>query len=121
MLNFLGFQIRPEKYLREGHIQILPTSFEGMPKTLLEGAACGLVTLTTKESGFPILEHINGFYIEKKNTAEYAKKLILLASDPKLLKIMSKNSETYVKNFFTWDQFKSRFISAIHSDLHYQI
>ena len=112
-IRFLGFQKYPEKYLSTSHIQILPTLFEGMAKTLIEGSACGLVTLTTKNSGFPILDGINGFYIDRENIDEYAKKLTLLASDRKLLNFMGKKSEQYVKQYLTWEQFQQKFISGI--------
>ena len=112
-IKFLGHLKNPEKILKTCSIQILPTRMEGMAKSLIEGAACGLITLSTKESGFPILEGITGYYIKRDDINNTAKKIKFLYQNPRKLKEMSKNSHDFVIKNLTWNMFRFRFISAI--------
>ena len=116
-VHILGHLKNPEKILKTCSIQILPTRMEGMAKSLIEGAACGLITLSTKESGFPILEGITGYYIKRDDINNTAKKIKFLYQNPRKLKEMSKNSHDFVVKNLTWNMFRFRFIDAIENFL----
>ena len=47
-VRFFGEVSRPEEFLREGHIYMLLSRFEGMPNTLLEALSVGLPVISTE-------------------------------------------------------------------------
>jgi glycosyltransferase involved in cell wall biosynthesis len=108
-----GFSSVPEGLLKQCHVQILPTLFEGMAKSLVEGAACGLVTIATRESGFPITEGEVGYYCQRDDIDDMAAKIIFLAQNPNEWKRMSENSVNFIHKNMTWDIFRLNFIKAI--------
>jgi glycosyltransferase involved in cell wall biosynthesis len=111
---FKGFSDSPEELLKQCHVQILPTLFEGMAKSLVEGAACGLVTITTRESGFPISEGEVGYYCQRNDIDDIAGKIIFLAHNPNEWDRMSQNSVRFIHKNMTWNLFRENFIKAIH-------
>ncbi len=112
-VTFWGHHDHPEKCLKQCHVQILPSRNEGMAKSLVEGAACGLVTLATREAGFPIQEGVTGFVIERDDTDDIAARLCELAEDPQRCRDMGRAASDYVKHNLTWEMFYSRFTQAI--------
>lgn len=111
-IHFFGHRNDAETLLPQCHVQLLPTRREGMAKSLVEGAACGLVTLTTPESGFPVQEGETGFYISRDDIEGTATRLCQLASQPDLWLHMSKQSAEFVRDNLTWDVFRVRFLGA---------
>lgn len=112
-IRFFGFRSDPETLLQQCHVQILPSRQEGMAKSLVEGAACGLVTLATEQSGFPLVEGETGYYIERENTAQVAQYLRALAADAQAWQAMSHKSSAYVKQNLTWPKFRQQFVAAL--------
>ena len=63
VIKFYGEVSHPEEFLREGHLYLLLSRFEGMPNTLLEALNVGLPAIATevgdlsilKESGAPFV------------------------------------------------------------------
>lgn len=113
--RIFGHRNDAEKLLPQCHVQLLPTRREGMAKSLLEGAACGLVTITTIESGFPVLEGGTGFIIKRDDIAGIAMLLRQLAEQPEKWGRMSRQSADFVLNNLTWEKFRMRFLDAFHS------
>ena len=111
--KLMGHRNDPEKFLPQCHVQILPTRLEGMAKSLVEGAACGLVTLTTEESGFPVIDGETGFFIKRDDIQGMAEKLRDLASDPERLSYMNRQSAEYVRAQLTWPMFRERFLNVV--------
>lgn len=108
-----GFSKTPEVWLQQCHVQILPTRLEGMAKSLVEGAACGLVTVTTRESGFPVVEEETGFYVGRENIRQMSARLRFLADNPAELQRMARKSSEFVGSNLTWPIFRNRFIAAL--------
>jgi len=111
--RLFGHRSDPETLLVQCHVQILPSEMEGMAKTLVEGAACGCVTLSTPESGFPIEEGKTGYHISRSDTQAIATRLRELADNPKFLEEMSRNSVAFIESNLTWNAFHKRFIDAL--------
>lgn len=111
--RLFGHRNDAENLLPQCHVQILPTAAEGMAKTLVEGAACGCVSIVTKESGFPVIEGKTGFLVERSNTDEMARLLKLLAADRNALKTMRQHASEFVRSHLSWDCFASKFVSAV--------
>jgi glycosyltransferase involved in cell wall biosynthesis len=84
-----------------------------MAKTLIEGAACGCVSLVTRETGFPLSEGKTGYYIERNDTDEIAKRLTFLASADCNLDEMAKESAAFVQSMLNWGQFRQRFLETV--------
>lgn len=116
-VTFWDHQAHPEKLLTQCHVQILPSSDEGMAKSLVEGAACGLATLATRESGFPIREGVTGYTINRDNTQDIAARLRELAANRQLCNNMGKSGAEYVRKHLTWEKFRSRFTMEITSHI----
>jgi glycosyltransferase involved in cell wall biosynthesis len=110
-----GHRNDAEKLLSQCHVQLLPTRREGMAKSLIEGAACGLVTLTTLEAGFPVQEGETGYFINRDDIDGIAVRLRQLAEQPEMWKHMSQQSANFVCNNLTWEKFRSRFLDTFHS------
>ena len=116
-VTFWGHQAHPEKLLTQCHVQILPSCDEGMAKSLVEGAACGLATLATRESGFPIQDGVTGYTINRDDTQDIAARLHELATNRQLCKKMGESGAEYVQNHLTWEKFRSRFMMEITSHI----
>jgi ADP-heptose:LPS heptosyltransferase/glycosyltransferase involved in cell wall biosynthesis len=111
--RLFGHRNDPETLLPQCHVQILPSALEGMAKTLIEGAACGCVSLVTRETGFPLSEGKTGYYIERNDTDEIAKRLTFLASADCNLDEMAKESAAFVQSMLNWGQFRQRFLETV--------
>ena len=94
---------------------------EGMAKTLVEGAACGCVSLVTRESGFPVLEGKTGFYIERSDTDLIARILKRLASDRSALGKMHEDAADFVKHNLSWECFSEKFLIEVESSVGRQL
>lgn len=116
--TMFGFVKDAERLLSQCHVQILPSRQEGMAKSLVEGAACGLVTLATRETGFPIIDGVTGYYVDREDIDGMARHLRELANDSELLSRMSLQSAEFVNDNLTWSMFHKRFIKAIETHVH---
>ena len=74
----------PVSFYAQASVFVLPSYYrEGLPRTILEGMACGRPIITTDWTGCrePIEDGVNGFLVPIKNPKELAKKMYLLATD----------------------------------------
>jgi len=116
-VRILGHLNNPENFLKKCSIQLLPSRLEGMAKSLIEGAACGLITLSTLEAGFPILDGETGYYINRDNVKDISDKIKFLYKHPKKMDVMRKKSREFVMKNYTWPMFRIRFINAVEKSL----
>lgn len=79
---------KKEKYLKECNIFVLPTYFEGMPVSLLEGMAYGCACVATNVGGIPhmVLPEETGLLIPPKDTKALKDALGKMLEDTKLQK-----------------------------------
>ena len=112
-VKFWGFIQNPENLLQKCHVQVLLSRSEGMAKSLIEGAACGLVTITTVQSGFPVQEGETGFFVEREDSKKISELLRYLQSKSSLRESMSKKSRQYVEKNLSWDIFRKRFLAVV--------
>lgn len=79
------------KYLRESHLFVLPTSSEGLPRSIIEAMASGLPCLSSPVDGVPELLD-NDCLIKYDDLYEYAKKIeYLLSNWNTMIKISNQN------------------------------
>jgi len=79
IVQFTGWLTGYPKYkvLEQCGMMLLPSHSEGMPISLLEGMACGLVIVTRPVGGIPaiIVDGKNGFLIESLNPDDFSDKI----------------------------------------------
>lgn len=74
----------PVSFYSQSSVFVLPSYYrEGLPRTILEGIACGRPIITTNWTGCrePIEDGVNGFLVPIKSPKELAKKMYRLAVD----------------------------------------
>ncbi len=89
---------------RENHVCLLPSrGGEGLPRTLLEGAACGRAIVTTDVPGCRTLvrDGLEGRVVPVNDAPALADALVALASDPETVIRMGAAARTRVLTGFT--------------------
>lgn len=112
-IRWLGFQKDILPFLRKCDAQILLSRREGMAKSLLEGASCGLATITTKDSGFPIKDGKNGFLVEREDTVRTADLIRSLHQNRALCHEIGMEGRKTVVADYSWNAFQKRFLEAV--------
>lgn len=89
--------------LSEASIACLPSYREGLPKSLLEAAACGLAIVTTDAPGCRdvVVDGGNGFLVPVRNVEALATALKKLMLDPVLRARMGARSRVRAKEEFS--------------------
>ena len=95
----------------------MPSYREGLPRSLIEAAACGRPIVTTDVPGCrEIVEHeVNGYLVPARNANALAEALTKLISDPSLRKIMGSRSRKIVANNFSIEKFISESFEVYRS------
>jgi glycosyltransferase involved in cell wall biosynthesis len=89
---------------REHHVCCLPSrGGEGLPRTLLEGAACGRALVTTDVPGCRVLvrDGVEGILVPPNDPAALADAFATLAADPLLVARMGEAARTRILGGFT--------------------
>jgi glycosyltransferase involved in cell wall biosynthesis len=89
---------------RDHHVCCLPSrGGEGLPRTLLEGAACGRAVLTTDVPGCRALvrDGVEGLVVAPNDAGALADALVALAGDPARVARMGEAARTRVLDGFT--------------------
>lgn len=74
---------------------------EGVPTTIMEAMASGLVVVASNSGGIPHLvkDGINGFLCEEKNISQLAQRITLLLTDNEMYDKLCRNSVERIKEF----------------------
>ncbi len=102
-IKWLGHQDNMKQILEIAHIIVLPSYYkEGLPKSLIEGAAIGRPIITTDSIGCrdTVIDSYNGYIIPIKDSKSLAEKLKILIDDKKLRKQMGINSRKFAEDNF---------------------
>lgn len=89
--------------LQAAHIACLPSAYgEGLPKSLLEAAACGLPIVTTDAPGCRevVRDGVNGFLVPVRDAAALAAALGKLIGDASLRRSMGEQSRVRAETEF---------------------
>lgn len=78
-----GFSSKVDAIIPQSHIMVLPSYREGLPKSLLEAAACGRAVITTDAPGCrdAITPNVTGLLVKPKNPSELASAIITLVKN----------------------------------------
>ena len=91
---------------KQANIVVLPSYREGLPKVLLEAAACGLPIVTTDVPGCReiVINEKNGLLVPAKNAQALAKAINRLINSPELCKQMGEKGREMVEKEFSLDK-----------------
>ena len=95
VINWLGHRDDMPNLLQQVDIAVLPSYYhEGVPRFLLEAAACGLPLVATDIEGCRVVvrEGVNGFLVPPRNPTALADALERLLQDPSLRRRMGQAS-----------------------------
>jgi glycosyltransferase involved in cell wall biosynthesis len=101
---FLGYRKDISTLYSQSNIVCLPSYYgEGLPKGLIEAAACGRAIITTDMPGCrdAIISDITGILVEPKDEISLADAIELIINDPVLRKSMGKAGRKLAKEAFT--------------------
>jgi glycosyltransferase involved in cell wall biosynthesis len=101
-IEWLGHQDNIAELLQQAHIACLPSYREGLPKALLEAAACGLPIVTTNVPGCReiVTDQHNGFLVPARNASALAAAIDKLIKDPGLRRTMGSHSRALAYKAF---------------------
>ena len=92
-ITFSGFTNTPNKVLENSHILVLPSYYgEGLPKTLIEGSACGRAIITTDHPGCrdAIIPNKTGLLVPVRDEVQLSKAIYFLLENSEVRKEMGK-------------------------------
>ena len=103
IINWMGWINNIESVLKETDILCLPSYREGLPKSLIEGAAFGLPIITTNTVGCRdvVEDGVNGYLVPIKNIDKLASKLSKLIKSRNLREKMGKESHKIALSKFS--------------------
>lgn len=91
--------------LNKARIFILPSFYEGHPKTLLEAMSCGLPVIGTNVSGIRgVIKHGYNGWLCDTGVKDIRKAIKYLLSNPKLCKTLGKNARQYILDNVSLDR-----------------
>jgi glycosyltransferase involved in cell wall biosynthesis len=105
-VTFHGALLRPQTLpiLRQAHVLLLASRYEGVPWALLEGMACGCVPVVSKILGatdFVVHHGVNGLLCTVGDAAAFAQAIENLAADRKRLEALSVAATQTIRERFT--------------------
>lgn len=103
LIRYLGHVENIAEFWRSAHIAVLPSYREGLPKSLLEAAACGRPIVTTDTSGCKevVEDGINGFLVQVRDAQVLAAALEKLILDKQLRQKMGAAGRRKVEQEFS--------------------
>src|SRR5690625_428140 len=103
LINYLGYRTDIAKLFSLSNIISLPSYYgEGLPKVLIEAAACGRAVITTDHPGCrdAIIKDKTGLLIPVKNSQALAEAIKKLIQQPQLRSEMGKAGRELAKQEF---------------------
>jgi glycosyltransferase involved in cell wall biosynthesis len=117
-IELLGFREDIAYQYANAHIVCLPSYREGLPKSLVEAAACGRAVVTTDVAGCrdAIINEVTGLLCLKKDPHELAKAIKILIDDPNKRKQMGRAGRRLAESSFSIEQIISQ-----HMDIYEEL
>lgn len=116
LVRFSGWVSHPaivERY-QQADIFVTPTTWEGMPNTVLEAMACGKPIVATEASGLHELvrDGVNGYLVPIKDPQALAEALARLIDNGYERRRMGKASRKIAEQEFTWEQIAAGYVEV---------
>jgi glycosyltransferase involved in cell wall biosynthesis len=105
-VSFLGHRPDVRDLTRESDLAVLPSYREGMPKSLLEAAACGLPLVATDVPGCReiVLHNVNGLLVPPRDSQRLAEAIVELLGDSGRREAMGRCSRDMACELFSLDR-----------------
>ena len=112
LIEWWGFNDDINKVYQQSNIVCLPSYREGLPKSLIEAAACGRAIVATDVPGCReiVIDKYNGVLVPPKNAKLLAEAILDLINDNSRRNKMGKNGLKYFQNNFTIENIVSQHI-----------
>ena len=103
IVSFLGYSENIIKIINQSKIVVLPSYREGMPKILLEAAACERAIITTNVPGCrdAIIPDKTGLLIQPRDVYSLVVAIEKLVFDNNLCRSMGKEGRKFAENKFS--------------------
>lgn len=114
-VRFLGHVESMVELYRRALALVLPTQYgEGVPRSLVEGAACGLPLIATDHPGCReiVRPDRNGFLIPPGDPQAIAQAVLALAGQPELVEAMARESRRIAVEEFSFEHVFSKTTEA---------
>lgn len=100
LITWKGFEPDIRSIWASSHLSVLPSYREGLPKSLLESAACGRAIVTTNVPGCReiVIDGVNGLLVTPKSGSELAVAIETLVKDETLRKSMAIAGRKLIDN-----------------------
>ncbi len=114
VVEYLGYLSDPAKVLRSVDIFVSPSYREGMPRTNLEAAACGVPVITTDVAGCreSILNEVTGLLVPPRNADALAASILALMDDSNRRAQMGQRGREWVTKEFDESVVTSRHLEV---------
>lgn len=119
IINYLGHRSDISNVFSNSNIVCLPSFYgEGVPKVLIEAAACGRAIITTDNPGCrdAVIQGVTGFHVPIKDSVALAKAIINLIKDPDLRLMMGSSARLFAEK-----EFDVRSVVNKHLDIYRQL
>ncbi len=112
-IEVLGHVTDIAKFWASAHIAVLPSRREGLPKSLLEAAACGRPIVATNVPGCREIarENVNALLVPPDNAQALADAIARLADDKELRRKFGEAGRRLVENEFSADRIGSETVA----------
>lgn len=116
-VKMLGERNDINNILSKTDIFVLPTLWEGTPRTIFEAMAARVPVITTPVGGIPeiIKDNKNGFLVEPKNSEQLAEKIIFVQNNKKLINKITNQAKIESKKYSYKEMVKD--IDLLYQDL----
>jgi len=122
-VEWWGYRQDMSDIFKQVHIVCLPSYREGLPKILLEAAACGRPIVTTDVPGCrEVVENgVNGYLVAAKESVELADAISKLLLSPDSRNKMGAAGRRRVEEYFSLDRVNSATISLYETSCNHNI
>jgi glycosyltransferase involved in cell wall biosynthesis len=103
IVELLGFREDIADIFSSSNLVVLPSFYgEGLPKVLIEAAACGRAIITTDNPGCAeaVINGVTGLIVSTKNSLELANAIQCLIENPELRRKMGTEARIYAEKEF---------------------
>lgn len=118
-VSFLGWCDNIPGLLSQSDLFVLPSSNEGLPRSILEAFAMGVPTIATPAGGTTELLHDeeNGLVVPMDDVEELSRAIRLLAKDQELRKSYGANARSLIEERFSKESYVENFEDLIEEIL----
>ena len=102
VIYFLGRRNDPERLLEAADLVLLPSTFEGLPLSIVEAMACAVPVIASDIDGTReiVIHEQTGLLVPPEDASSIAASIIRLANDRSLRRRLGENGRQFVEQHF---------------------